>query len=99
MRVDQIQRAQHLKVMFFGMIIVTLVIATVVVAEMTQYTIAQKAGQGYGEGYTDGVNAAGQTYMAGKNYNPTCSFNHLDSYCLGYKAGYLLEWGKMIILH
>jgi hypothetical protein len=87
-----------MKIVLFNLVIVILVIAIVVVA-IPQYTTGQKAGQGYGQGYSDGINVARQTYMGGKNYNPTCGFNHTDSYCLGYKAGYLLEWGKMVLLH
>ena len=93
-------RTQQVKIILLNLVIVTLVmLAIVAAASVPQYTIAQKAGQGYGQGYTDGVNAARQTYMVGKNYNPTCGFNHSDSYCLGYKTGYSLEWGKMILLH
>jgi cytochrome c5 len=89
-------RTQQMKIILLNLVIVTLVmLAIVAAASVPQYTIAQKAGQGY----TDGVNAARQTYMVGKNYNPACGFNHSDSYCLGYKTGYSLEWGKMILLH
>ena len=86
-------RAQQMKIMFCGVVVIVMLVIVIVIVAMPQYTIAQKARQGYGQGYTDGVNAARQTYMAGKNYNPTCGFNHSDSYCLGYKAGYFARMG------
>jgi len=46
--------------------------------------MAQKTAQGYGQRYIDGIDATRQTYMADKNYNPTCGFNHSHIYCLGY---------------
>jgi hypothetical protein len=48
----------------------------------------------YALGYDKGKMNALNTFNAGGQYNGTCPPAHSTAYCVGYAAGYNLEWAK-----
>lgn len=53
---------------------------------------------GFSQGYDDGEDAR-QDYINGENFHDSCSFDHSNSYCLGYKSGYRVSWTAAQLLH
>jgi len=54
---------------------------------------------GFSQGYDDGEENARQDYINGENFHDSCSFDHSNSYCLGYKSGYRVGWTAAQLLH
>lgn len=54
---------------------------------------------GFSQGYDDGEEDARQDYINGENFHDSCSFDHSNSYCLGYKSGYRVGWTAAQLLH
>jgi hypothetical protein len=54
---------------------------------------------GFSHGYDDGEEDARQDYINGENFDDSCSFEHSNSYCLGYKSGYRVGWTAAQFLH
>lgn len=54
---------------------------------------------GFSQGYDDGEENARQDYINGGNFHDSCSFDHSNSYCLGYKSGYRVGWTAAQLLH
>lgn len=51
-----------------------------------------KAANDWNQGNADGKAQADRDHQNGNPYNPSCSIQHSNDYCLGYAAGYLAEW-------
>ena len=54
---------------------------------------------GFSQNYDDGEEDARQDYINGENFHDSCSFEHSNSYCLGYKSGYRVGWTAAQLLH
>lgn len=53
----------------------------------------------WNQGNADGKAQADSDFQAGTGMNLHCGFDHSVNYCLGFRTGYLAQWGIDILAH
>jgi hypothetical protein len=53
----------------------------------------------WGQGDADGKVAADNDFQSGTGMNLHCGFEHSTNYCLGFRTGYLVQWGVDALAH
>jgi hypothetical protein len=53
----------------------------------------------WSQGNADGKVQADSDFQAGTGLNLHCGFEHSINYCLGFRTGYLAQWGIDVLAH
>lgn len=81
-----------------AILLAPVLVAIITLTAAVPKAVADDSGD-WNQGNSDGKSQADSDFQGGNGMNLHCGFEHSNNYCLGYRAGYIWEWGVDSLAH